>query len=42
MSEKLNETLLKAYNHYKNDVNNSPLPLETIKEYLALEGIEVE
>lgn len=41
MSKELNDTLKKAYNRYKDDPTNSPVPLGTIKDYLKLEGIEV-
>lgn len=38
ISKELNETLLEAYNRYKDDPN-PPVPLVTIKEYLELEGV---
>ena len=34
----LNEKLLDIYITYKDDIN-PPVPLETIKEYLELEGV---
>jgi len=41
MSKELNKLLKKAYYLYKNDTN-SPVPIKTIKEYLELEGIDLE
>lgn len=41
MSEELNRLLIKAYDRYKNDIN-PPVPIEIIKEYLILEGIDLE
>ncbi|NMO09505.1 hypothetical protein [Methanobacterium subterraneum] len=42
MSEELNTLLKQAYYRYKDDPANSPIPLEIITEYLALEGIILE
>jgi hypothetical protein len=41
MSEELQNILIKAYGRWKDDPN-PPVPLETIKEYLELEGISFE
>jgi hypothetical protein len=41
MDEELNKLLKQAYDQYK-DVKNPPVPIEEIKEYLELEGIEIE
>lgn len=41
MSEHLNNLLKKAYHKYQNDPN-PPVPLETIKKYLELEGIPMD
>jgi hypothetical protein len=41
MSVELNEILTKAYHQYK-DESNPPVPLATIKEFLELEGINLD
>lgn len=41
MSEEFKNLLKKTYDQYKND-ENPPIPLEEIKEYLELEGVELE
>lgn len=41
MSKELNDLLEKAYIEFK-DVPNPPVPIKEIKEYLELEGIEVD
>ena len=41
MSYELNNLLKRAYYLYKNDPD-SPVPIKTIKEYLELEGIDLE
>jgi hypothetical protein len=41
MSYELNNLLKQAYYRYKNDPN-SPVPIKKIKEYLQLEGIDLE
>lgn len=41
MSNELNTILKQAYLQYKSDPN-PPVPLEAIKEYLKLEGIDLE
>lgn len=41
MSKELNSILKEAYDQYK-DVSNPPVPIKEIKEYLELEGIEVD
>lgn len=41
MSEELNKLLIKAYILYEKD-SDPPVPLKAIKEYLHLEGIEVD
>lgn len=38
---KLNEKLIDIYYTFK-DYDNPPVPIETIKEYLKLEGISLE
>ncbi len=40
MSEELNKLLKKAYHLYK-DNSDSPIPLQTIKDYLKLEGVDL-
>ena len=39
MSEELNYLLIKAYNRWKG-VENSPVPISLIKDYLLLEGVD--
>ena len=39
MSEELNYLLIKAYNRWKG-VENSPVPIALIRDYLLLEGID--
>ena len=39
MSEELNYLLIKAYNRWKG-VENSPVPISLIKDYLLLESID--
>lgn len=39
MSEQLNYLLIKAYHHWKS-MENSPVPISLIKDYLLLEGID--
>ena len=41
MSEELNNLLKKAYHSWKDDLD-PPIPLETIKEYLVLEGVHLD
>jgi len=41
MSNELNDLLKKAYKCWK-DIENPPVPIKTIKEYLELEGISLE
>ncbi len=41
MTDELNKLLIKAYYCYK-DYKNPPVPVNTIKEFLELEGIKVE
>jgi hypothetical protein len=37
-----NEKLVDIYDDYKDQGKNSPVPLQLIKDYLALEGISVD
>jgi len=41
MNEELNALLQEAYQSWKNDPD-PPIPLNTIKEYLALEGVNLD
>jgi hypothetical protein len=41
LSEELNNVLIKAYYQFK-DYDNPPVPITEIKEYLELEGVELE
>lgn len=41
MTEELNNLLQEAYHSWKNHPN-PPIPLETIRDYLALEGLQVD
>lgn len=41
MSKELNELLKKAYYRWKGN-SDSPVPIESIKEFLELEGINLE
>ena len=41
MSAELNKLLKKAYRTYQ-DRDNSPIPLDMIRDYLEYEGINVE
>lgn len=41
MSNELNALLIRAYNLYK-DESNPPVPLESIKEYLKFEGLDID
>jgi hypothetical protein len=41
MSDELNRLLKKAYYRYK-DCDNSPVPINIIKEFLELEGVSIE
>lgn len=39
--KKLNDLLKEAYHRYKNDPD-PPVPLDTIKEYLEMEGEDID
>lgn len=41
MSEKLNKLLIDVFNQYK-DSDNPPVPIPEIKDFLELEGIELD
>lgn len=41
MSKELNKILKQAYDQFK-DVSNPPVPIEEIKAYLKIEGIELK
>lgn len=42
MTDEFNQLLKRTYNQFKTDPDSSPIPLDTIKEFLENEGVELD